>query len=130
MATEGKEHTLPTTEIEGLVFFSRFTALEWSVSSYVKREQLSPIRNEALSHLKQAHELCDSSPATAGLLQEVEQAERSLRDSTFYATVTNEERRQIVAAMATEFQVNGHWYRCPNGKQADFRYFRGFTDTR
>lgn len=115
LATEGRERNLPATEVEALVYFARFTALEWSIANEVKRAQLSSTRNEALAHLTQARILCEAAPSTAGLLMEVEQAEKSLRDSTFYATVTNEERKQIVAAMATEFQVNGHWYRCPNG---------------
>jgi hypothetical protein len=38
-----------------------------------------------------------------------------LRDSTFYAVVTNEERMAVVAAMAREFHGTGHWYYCRNG---------------
>jgi hypothetical protein len=115
LATEGQERTLPATEVEALVYFARFTALELIRDSSTTQDHLSPLRDEALSHLTRAHALCEAAPATAGLVQEIDQAELSLRDSTFYAPVSNEERKQVVAAMASEFRVDGHWYRCVNG---------------
>lgn len=97
------------------MYFARFAALELTTVSATARDKLASLRDEALSHLTQARALCEAAPSTAGLVQEIEQAESSLRDSTFYASVSNHERKQIVAAMASEFQVNGHWYRCVNG---------------
>lgn len=115
LAKEGQRRTLPATEVEALVYFARFAALELTTASATARDKLASLRDEALSHLTQARALCEAAPSTAGLVQEIEQADSSLRDSTFYASVSNDERKQIVAAMASEFQVNGHWYRCVNG---------------
>lgn len=38
-----------------------------------------------------------------------------LRESTFFAPVTTEERRAVLAAMAGELRGTGHWYCCENG---------------
>jgi hypothetical protein len=38
-----------------------------------------------------------------------------LRGSTFYTTVTNEERMAVIAAMAREFSGTGYGYYCRNG---------------
>lgn len=38
-----------------------------------------------------------------------------LRDSAFYMPVSNDEKAQIYAAMARDFQGTGHWYYCVNG---------------
>ncbi len=33
----------------------------------------------------------------------------------FYSPVTSEELKAVVEAMAAEFEVTGHWYRCAEG---------------
>lgn len=38
-----------------------------------------------------------------------------LKDTPFYISVDNEEKRQAYAAMAREFTDTGHWYTCLNG---------------
>lgn len=45
---------------------------------------------------------------------EVFEAEKMLRDSTFYAPVTNLEKAIVYAIMAQSFQGTGHWYYCAN----------------
>ena len=49
------------------------------------------------------------------MLAEVEAIEDMLRETTFYATVTNEEKAAVYAAMASEFTGTGHWYYCERG---------------
>ena len=49
------------------------------------------------------------------MLKEVEDVEKMLRDATFYATVTNDEKATVYAAMANELRGTGHWYYCANG---------------
>ena len=48
------------------------------------------------------------------MLDEVSQAEKMLRDSTFSEPVTNSEKAAVYAAMAQGFQGTGHWYYCVN----------------
>lgn len=38
-----------------------------------------------------------------------------VRAETFFAVVTGEERRAVLAAMATEMRGTGHWYTCARG---------------
>jgi hypothetical protein len=37
-----------------------------------------------------------------------------LRGTTFYTTVTNEERMAVIMAMGREFSGTGYWYYCRN----------------
>lgn len=46
------------------------------------------------------------------MLVEIEEAEKMLREETFYSTVTNEEKRAVYAAIAKEFLGTGQWYYC------------------
>ncbi len=38
-----------------------------------------------------------------------------LEESTYTTIVRDEEWKQVMAAMATEFTGSGHWYTCANG---------------
>jgi len=49
------------------------------------------------------------------MLREVSDVERMLKDTAFYISVDNEEKRQVYAAMAREFTGTGYWYTCVNG---------------
>jgi hypothetical protein len=112
----GLEQTQPAIAVEGLVFWARFVALERLNVPAHARDESSPLRDQASKYLIQSRDLCEEFPAqTRGLLAEVESAEKSLQGEIFYNTVTAEERRQVIAAMASEFNVSGHWYHCPNG---------------
>ncbi|KAL9628028.1 MAG: hypothetical protein Q9204_006164, partial [Flavoplaca sp. TL-2023a] len=63
-----------------------------------------------------AREICtEYQGQTAGMLSEIEDVEKALRDSTFYTSVTNEEKAAVYAAMASDFRGTGHWYYCANG---------------
>ncbi|KAG2025031.1 hypothetical protein GB937_003258 [Aspergillus fischeri] len=101
-------------QVEGYTFLAHIHALERS-------RTLSP--QAAETHLREGREaatharsLCAQHPTpTRGLLPDIETVDRMLRDSTFYAVVTNEERMAVVAAMAREFHGTGHWYYCRNG---------------
>ncbi|KAF4244417.1 hypothetical protein CNMCM6805_008669 [Aspergillus fumigatiaffinis] len=101
-------------QVEGYTFLAHLHALERS-------QTLSP--QAAETHLREGREaatharsLCAQHPTqTRGLLPDIETVDRMLRDSTFYAVVTNEERMAVVAAMAREFHGTGHWYYCRNG---------------
>ncbi|KAL8847376.1 MAG: hypothetical protein Q9221_007563 [Calogaya cf. arnoldii] len=76
----------------------------------------SPPLLAAREHLQTARELCTAYKGqAAGMLSEVEDVEVALRDSTFYTSVTNEEKAAVYAAMASDFRGTGHWYYCENG---------------
>ncbi|RHZ53052.1 hypothetical protein CDV55_103786 [Aspergillus turcosus] len=101
-------------QAEGYTFLAHLHALE-------RTQTLSP--QAAETHLQEgqaaiarARSLCTQHPTqTRGLLPDIEVVDKMLRDSTFYAVVTNEERMAVVAAMAREFHGTGHWYYCRNG---------------
>lgn len=94
-------------EVEGRLYFARFSALERSASMPERGETL---KQEALAHLEIARALCQQYPGqTRGMAAEVDEVEMMLRNGTFYAPVTNDEPKQILAAMATEFIGTGHW---------------------
>ncbi|KAH1431760.1 hypothetical protein KXW75_002505 [Aspergillus fumigatus] len=101
-------------QAEGYTFLAHLHALERSqASSPQAAETRLREGREAAAH---ARSLCAQHPTpTRGLLPDIETIDRMLRDSTFYAVVTNEERMAVVAAMAREFHGTGHWYYCRNG---------------
>ncbi|KAF4260255.1 hypothetical protein CNMCM8057_002356 [Aspergillus fumigatus] len=101
-------------QAEGYTFLAHLHALERSqASSPQAAETRLREGREAAAH---ARSLCVQHPTpTRGLLPDIETIDRMLRDSTFYAVVTNEERMAVVAAMAREFHGTGHWYYCRNG---------------
>ncbi|KAJ9315563.1 hypothetical protein DTO271D3_4136 [Paecilomyces variotii] len=101
-------------QVEGHIFLAQLHALERShaTSAAAGEEQFKHCR----AALDQARLLCDSHPGQAqGLSEEVEGVEKMLTGSTFYTTVTSEERMAVVQAMAREFSGTGHWYYCRNG---------------
>ena len=111
---ECSERHQPANEVEGLLFWARFAALERGMIE--ASEQTVTLLENARERLKTAKEICTIYPgSTAGMLTEVEDVETMLRDSTFYAAVTTEEKAAVYAAMAREFSGTGHWYYCANG---------------
>jgi transcription initiation factor IIE alpha subunit len=71
---------------------------------------------QARKYLQTAQDICKRHPGqTKGMWEEVEDVLRMLRESTFYATVTNEEKAAVYAAMANELRGTGHWYYCVYG---------------
>ena len=77
---------------------------------------MTTLVDRAHDHLHLARTNCNMHPGqTAGMLSEVSEAEKMLRDATFYAPVTNAEIAAVYAAMAQSFQGTGHWCYCANG---------------
>ncbi|OKL63387.1 hypothetical protein UA08_01510 [Talaromyces atroroseus] len=103
-----------TLQAEGYIFMAQVHALgrSHSESSELAEQHLLQGK-EAIDH---ARMLCTSYPGqTRGLKNEIEGAEKMLQGATFYTTVTNKERMEVIAAMAREFRGTGHWYYCRNG---------------
>ena len=104
----------PAIEVEGHLFWARFLCLERGVADAVPDGSSALVT--AREHLQTAREICtEYQGQTAGMLSEIEDVEKALRDSTFYTSVTNEEKAAIYAAMASDFRGTGHWYYCANG---------------
>ncbi|KAF4541309.1 Nf-x1 finger and helicase domain protein [Lasiodiplodia theobromae] len=104
----------PAQKVEALLFYAQHNAIErLFAATPPKQEQL---REEALAHVATARKICAAHPGTTGgLLDEVDAVGKMLRGDTFFSVVTSEERRAVLAAMATEFRGTGHWYYCQNG---------------
>jgi len=111
---ESQQKKQPTNEVEGLLFWARFVALERGVTE--NQDPASELVVQAQQYLQTARDLCKVYPGqTKGMLEEVDDVLRMLRESTFYATVTNEEKAAVYAAMANELRGTGHWYYCVYG---------------
>ncbi|KAL8823199.1 MAG: hypothetical protein Q9191_006082 [Dirinaria sp. TL-2023a] len=106
----------PAQEVEGLLYYARFVALERGVSASRSDADMTDLVDRARNQLQLARSICQAHPGqTKGLLAEVSEAEKMLRDATFYEPVTNAEKAAVYAAMAQSFQGTGHWYYCANG---------------
>ncbi|MCJ1475096.1 hypothetical protein MMC13_003756 [Lambiella insularis] len=106
----------PAHELEGLLYWVRFTALERGRSASLSETDMSALIDRAHEQLGLAHNLCKEYPGqTAGMPAEISAAERMVRGDTFYAPVTNAEKAAVYAAMTQEFSGTGHWYNCVNG---------------
>ncbi|EOD42922.1 putative nf-x1 finger and helicase domain protein [Neofusicoccum parvum UCRNP2] len=113
LSQEAAQAKSPLQSVEALLFYAQYNAIERPFVSADKQEQL---REEALNHVDTARKLCATNPgSTNGMVDEVDAVEKMLRASTFFSVVTSEERRAVLAAMATEFLGTGHWYYCENG---------------
>ncbi|KAI4289803.1 MAG: hypothetical protein L6R35_000931 [Caloplaca aegaea] len=111
---ESRTRSQPANGVEGHIFWARFMALQRSMSDSVPDGSRPLLK--AREHLQVAKEICIRNPgSTAGMHSEVEDVEKALRDSTFYTSVTNEEKAAVYAAMALDFRGTGHWYYCENG---------------
>ncbi|MCJ1402136.1 hypothetical protein MMC11_005355 [Xylographa trunciseda] len=104
----------PMQEIEARVYFARYVTLERTAAdaSTSNTQELLALAKE---QLEMAKTLCSKSANTRTMLKEVEAVEKELRDSTFYTAITNDEKRAVYAAMATDFRGTGHWYYCREG---------------
>lgn len=116
LTQESRSRQQPMQEVEGLLYWARFVALERSRSANLSDAEITTLVNRAHDQLHLARTICNANPGqTAGMAVEVSDAERMLRDATFYAPVTNAEKAAVYAAMAQSFQGTGHWYYCVNG---------------
>lgn len=101
-------------QVEGHLFLAQLYALKASHSRESNTSEDYMERGSAA--IKEARRICDKHPdQTRGLPDEIDNAEKMVRGSTFYTAVTSDERMAVVAAMAREFRGTGHWYYCPNG---------------
>ncbi|KAL9060626.1 MAG: hypothetical protein Q9162_000577 [Coniocarpon cinnabarinum] len=117
----------PRQEAEGSILLARYAALEAHVAHYSGGRAITDdqdervpsandLRTEGLEQLDLATEVCETnSGCTRGLQEEID-ATRKMLNSEFYQPVSNEERRQVLAAMKGEFLGTGHWYTCVNGR--------------
>ena len=105
----------PMHEVEARVFFVRWSILERSAGSS-SPDQPETLLSAAKQHVVLAQTTCERHPGeTRGMLKDVLDVEKMLKDKPFYTSVENEEKRQVYAAMAREFTGTGHWYTCQNG---------------
>lgn len=113
---ESRSRQQPTQEVEGLLYWARFVALERSHPASLSEADIATLVDRARDKLSLARTICNTyAGQTAGMPAEVSEAEKMLRDSTFYAPVTNAEKAAVYAAMAQSFRGTGHWYYCANG---------------
>ncbi|KAL9633009.1 MAG: hypothetical protein Q9164_004954 [Protoblastenia rupestris] len=113
---ESRSQQQPAQEVEGLLYWARFVALERGRSASLSDVDMTALVDRARDQIQLARNICNAHPGqTAGMLAEVSEAEKMLRDATFYAPVTNSEKAAVYAAMAQSFQGTGHWYYCANG---------------
>ncbi|KKY28941.1 putative nf-x1 finger and helicase domain [Diplodia seriata] len=113
----------PAQKVEALLFHAQSNAIQRlpfagaTATPAATTMQSQQLREEALSHIATARAICTLHPSsTSGLDDEADTLEKMLRqESTFFAVVTSEERRAVLAAMAAEFRGTGHWYYCANG---------------
>jgi len=114
LINESQSREQPANVVEGLLYWTRFVALERGRSE--TESDMSELLIQARVHLQRAKEVCKEFPGqNAGMLAEIEDVEKMLRDSTFYMPVSNEEKATVYAAMSRDFLGTGHWYYCANG---------------
>lgn len=100
-------------QVEGLVFLAQLCALE---RPFKDDSLAANLVEDGTQAVEKARKLCTNNPGTtAGLLDEVDGAQKMLNQGTFYTAVTNAERLAVIKAMAREFRGTGHWYYCVNG---------------
>lgn len=103
-------------QTEGNLFLAQLCALERHNVTESARAEAETLWKEGNAAINEAERLCDLYPEqTRGLLEEIEGTKSMLGGITFYAPVTNQERRDILDAMSKEFRGTGHWYYCENG---------------
>ena len=101
-------------QVEALIYLAQICAIQRSRAQ--QDDTAEQHRLEGQTHLQEAQKLCDLSLGnTRGFQGEIDAVATMLRESTFYAPVSSEERMAVLQAMATEFRGAGHWYYCANG---------------
>lgn len=113
---DARSQQQPAHEVDGLIYWARFVALERGRSDSLSDADMTALVDRAHDQLHLARTICNSHPGqTRGMPAEVSEAEKMLREATFYAPVTNLEKEAVYAAMAQSFRGTGHWYYCVNG---------------
>ena len=113
---KAEETKRPIQQVEALLFFALYSSLQIPFSP---PSAVATLRNEAATSLSAAKDLCTQYPgSTAELVPEIENAETSLREQTYYAAVSQDEVRSILNAISNAREYSGstgHWYTCVNG---------------
>lgn len=112
LATKAIGRQQPMIQIEARLLFARFVGLERAAP--IDSNKLQKLISDATEQLEMAKLVVNQSPSTSSMLGEIAEVEKLLRGSTFYSTVSNEEKQAVYDAMAQEFQGTGHWYYCVN----------------
>ena len=101
-------------QVEGYIFLAQLYALE---SPHTTASSVSvSYREKGHIAITNARRICATHGSqTRGLVQEIDATEKMLRGTTFYGTVSTEERMAVITAMSREFTGTGHWYYCQNG---------------
>ncbi|KAL9631181.1 MAG: hypothetical protein Q9164_006026 [Protoblastenia rupestris] len=102
----------PMIVIEAHLLFAKFVALERI--SPADSDHTTALVIDGRQQLESAKAQIEASPSTASMLSEVEEAEKMLREQTFYTAVTSAEKQAVYQAMAQDFRGTGHWYYCEN----------------
>ena len=106
---ESQSRQQPAQEVEGFLYWACFVALERGRSASLSEVDMTALVDRARYQLQLAHHICNSHiNQTAGMVAEVTEAEKMLRDSMFYEPVTNAEKAAVYAAIAQSFQGTGH----------------------
>ncbi len=112
---EFRSRQQPAHEVEDLLYWVRFVALERERSASHSDAEMTTLVDRARDQLHLARTICNTYPGqTVDMPAEVSEAEKMLRDMTFYAPVANWEKAAVYAAMAQSFQDTEHWYYCAN----------------
>ena len=99
--------------IEELLYWARFVALERDRSK--AKSVIFELLIQARAHLQRVKSVCAAySDQIADMLIEIENVKKMLRDSIFYASMSNEEKTVMYAAMSQDFRDTEHWYYCAN----------------
>ena len=112
LAQDADRRQQPMTQVEALVQFAKFVALERMMPQDATKSQALLV--EGRRHLDVARDMTVKYPSTAKMVDEIEEVETMLCESTFYTVVTSAERQAVYMAMAQDFQGTGHWYYCVN----------------
>lgn len=103
----------PAIQTEACLFLAQFALAE---RTRAPAEEKTALTNEACEFVEQAKDLHKEYPGQMRhLAAEITSVEKMLLSSTFTSVVTDEEWKEVMAAMASEFRGTGHWYRCENG---------------
>ncbi|KAL4804436.1 P-loop containing nucleoside triphosphate hydrolase protein [Aspergillus unguis] len=106
-----EEHFI-AEQVQAMIYLALFSQL--SLNSSPDTEQ-SLSKSEITQTLEDCEVLFESHSGTLAHLEtDMEKAKRYCAGGTFHTTVTAEEKRQVYAAMASQFQGTGHWYYCQN----------------
>ncbi|KAH6608798.1 hypothetical protein Trco_002144, partial [Trichoderma cornu-damae] len=121
-----RKFTYSREEVQGHMFAAQLCGLclsfdkctMWSVdvdagAGATKEQNAENLKEEALSHIRQARLLLEEYPSTATYKDEIDSIEGMINDG-IYRPVSADELRAVYRAMSGELMGTGHWYTCEN----------------